>query len=295
MTYFFIKNIVVIILTNKINEEVKILEETYNKLQRMGFSQYESKAYISLLRHSPATGYDISKRSGVPRSMIYQVLGKLTDRGAVHLVPSNPVTYTPVPANHLIGQFRLEYKDTLDYLEEKLSSLESERKIDVIHHIRGQEKIIKEMIEIINKTEKELWLSVWENELEDIYESVEKMIAQGVDVFTVLFGAKDEKLGATFHHNYMPPHIVSDRAGGRLTIVACDDREVLIANFSEGNIPWAVKTRDPALILIATEYIRHDIVIEVISKNIGVERLNQIWQKDKNLPYIVMGKMFSGS
>lgn len=35
----------------------------------IGFTEYEAKAYIALLRLGPATGYQIAKESGVPRSM----------------------------------------------------------------------------------------------------------------------------------------------------------------------------------------------------------------------------------
>ena len=31
--------------------------------------------------------------------MIYEVLGKLVDKGAVHIVPSDPVTYAPLERN----------------------------------------------------------------------------------------------------------------------------------------------------------------------------------------------------
>ncbi len=64
------------------------MDEIIKELQKLGFSQYECKAYIGLLKHSPVTGYEVSKQTGVPRSMIYEVLGKLMDKGAVHIVPS---------------------------------------------------------------------------------------------------------------------------------------------------------------------------------------------------------------
>jgi len=40
------------------------------KLVKIGFSEYEAKAYVALLRESPVTGYELSMLSGVPRSMI---------------------------------------------------------------------------------------------------------------------------------------------------------------------------------------------------------------------------------
>ena len=51
------------------------MDEIIKELQKLGFSQYECKAYIGLLKHSPVTGYEVSKQTGVPRSMIYEVLG----------------------------------------------------------------------------------------------------------------------------------------------------------------------------------------------------------------------------
>ena len=53
-----------------------------DKLVAIGFSEYEAKAYAALLRENPVTGYQLAKISSVPRSMIYEVLGKLTTRGA---------------------------------------------------------------------------------------------------------------------------------------------------------------------------------------------------------------------
>ncbi|MBN1935168.1 MAG: TrmB family transcriptional regulator, partial [Anaerolineae bacterium] len=36
------------------------------QLVKIGFSEYEAKAYIALLRENPITGYQLSKLSGVP-------------------------------------------------------------------------------------------------------------------------------------------------------------------------------------------------------------------------------------
>ena len=55
-------------------------EDPITRLNRIGFSEYEAKAYVALLRKSPVSGYELSKMSGVPRSMIYEVVGKLARR-----------------------------------------------------------------------------------------------------------------------------------------------------------------------------------------------------------------------
>jgi sugar-specific transcriptional regulator TrmB len=268
------------------------MEGIFKELQKLGFSSYECKAYVGLLKVHPVTGYEISKRSGVPRSMIYEVLGKLMDKGAVHLVPSEPVKYSPVPANELIARLRKQFDQSFSYLEKKLTALQREREMDVIWHIRSDDLVLQEMEEMIARAEKELWLSAWEPQIPMIQESVERNLREGVHVFSVLFGAPEAKIGTTFHHDYMTPEVVKDRTGGHLTIVARDEEEVLIANFSDESTSWAVKTHDPVLVLVATEYIRHDIMIEEITAQYGPEKLDDLWRNNPDLVHVVTGKRF---
>ncbi|WII39898.1 TrmB family transcriptional regulator [Paenibacillus thiaminolyticus] len=268
------------------------MEDVFKELQKLGFSPYECKAYIGLLKVHPITGYEISKRSGVPRSMIYEVLGKLMDKGAVHLVPSDPVKYSPVPSRELIDRLRNQFEQSFSFLEQKLSLLQRERDMDVIWHIRSDELVLNEMADMIGRAEDELWLSVWDPQVPVIQEAVETHLREGVQVFSVLFGAPEARIGTTFHHDYMPPEVVKDRAGGRLTIVSRDGEEVLIANFSGDAASWAVRTHDPVLVLVATEYIRHDIMIEEITAVFGAEKLDALWRNHPALYHVVTGQRY---
>ncbi|MFD2351428.1 TrmB family transcriptional regulator [Nonomuraea ferruginea] len=57
------------------------------ELQRLGMSGYEAKAYVALVAAgAPLNGYEVAKRSGVPRSTVYETLGKLVGRGAAYEV-----------------------------------------------------------------------------------------------------------------------------------------------------------------------------------------------------------------
>lgn len=268
------------------------MDDIFKELQRLGFSQYECKAYIGLLKHHPITGYEISKRSGVPRSMIYEVVGKLVDKGAVYIVPSEPVTYAPLPAKELISRQRKQFEQSFDYLEKELAALESEREVDVIRRIDGDELVVAEMGELIGKAKAELWLSVWEPQVPFIQKGIEARIREGIDVFSVLFGEASTRVGTTFHHDYMSPQVAQERMGGCLTIVARDQEEVLIANFAPGTSAWAVKTQDPALVLVAIEYIRHDIMFAEVTKELGPEKVEALWRNKADLFHVVTGKRF---
>ena len=47
-------------------------------LQHLNFTQYESMAYLALLKQSEVTGYELAKNSGIPASKIYAVLNNIT-------------------------------------------------------------------------------------------------------------------------------------------------------------------------------------------------------------------------
>lgn len=266
------------------------LEQIIEELQRLGFSQYEARAYIGLLANAPLTGYELSKRSGIPRSMVYETLGKLVEHGAAHQVPSDPMMYAPVPAIVLVERFRQRTAETLGFLEHELAALERPPDVEVIAHVRGDLAMDAEIISIVEQAESELWLGVWGPQVDLLRGPVEQALARGVTVFSVLFGDDQSELGWTFRHSYMAPEIVQQRLGGHLTIAARDNHEVVIAEYVNGGGSWAVKTRDPALVLIATDYVRHDIMFDVIVPSFGVERLNSIWHNDPRLIHVLTGK-----
>jgi sugar-specific transcriptional regulator TrmB len=265
------------------------MEKILAEIQKLGFSQYESKAYIALLQSSPVTGYELSKRSGVPRSMIYEVINKLIDRGAVYTIPSDPFKYSPVPAREFLKRVRRNIDATFDFLEKSLGSLEQVGDVNVISHINGHEPIMDELLSIIDGAKQELWLSVWNPEGLLLAEKVQEAEKRDVKVLSIVFDNGECRLGATFHHDYMPPDVVKHRIGGKLTIAARDKEEVIIANFLDNSNSWAVKTHDPALVLIATEFIRHDIMIETITRHFGPEQLDKLWRNNPDLRYVVEG------
>jgi hypothetical protein len=46
---------------------------------------------------------------------------------------------------------------------------------------------------------------------------------------------------------------------------------------------WGVYTEDPAVALMAAEYIRNDIAMEIIADRIGHDSLSELWADDPDL------------
>jgi len=43
-------------------------------------------------------------------------------------------------------------------------------------------------------------------------------------------------------------------------------------------------------VMVSNEYIRHDIMIEVMTKELGAARLDRLWRNNPDLKQIVTGK-----
>ena len=74
----------------------EIPEDLLAKLSKLGFTNYEARAYLGLLRNNPATGYEISHQADVPRSVIYSILRKLEAMGVVISIHEKPRRYIPL-------------------------------------------------------------------------------------------------------------------------------------------------------------------------------------------------------
>jgi sugar-specific transcriptional regulator TrmB len=129
------------------------------RLTKLGFSEYEAKAYIALLRDNPATGYQLAKGSGVPRSMIYEVLGKLTARGAaMTLRVEGGTKYAPVAPEEFLDLLQREHKGLITSLQQDLTELSEATDLDYVWHIEGNDNVLARATEMIERATKRVYL-----------------------------------------------------------------------------------------------------------------------------------------
>ena len=107
-------------------------------LAAIGFTEYEAKVYLALLRDSPTTGYQLSKKAGVPRSMVYEALGRLDVRGAVlKSGEGKAVLYRPLPPDVLLARHEQEQRQLVQSLSSGLRKLYTASDEDLFWSISG--------------------------------------------------------------------------------------------------------------------------------------------------------------
>lgn len=162
------------------------MADLVERLVKTGFTEYEAKVYVALQRVSPATGYQVAKESGVPRSTIYEVLGKLTARGAVVTQSfGDMVRYAPVPPDLLLDRMRHEFEDTLDELAEGFKRVTATPVAPgQTWNISGHDNILAQAREMIERAQSEVAVAVGDDDQLD-------------DLLTWLQQAKARKLALT--------------------------------------------------------------------------------------------------
>ncbi|MGQ0536124.1 MAG: TrmB family transcriptional regulator [Methanobacteriota archaeon] len=97
---------------------VVIDKERVARIQEYGLTEYEARAYLSLLALGPSTAREAASVSRVPRTKIYSVLDDLHAKQLARIVPERPKRYEAVPFDAYIAAFETEYKKKLARIQE---------------------------------------------------------------------------------------------------------------------------------------------------------------------------------
>ncbi len=74
---------------------MSISDKSRKAMEDLGLTSYEIRVYLSLLESGSMTASDMSKRSGVPYSKIYEVLNSLEEKGWLESNSSRPQKFFP--------------------------------------------------------------------------------------------------------------------------------------------------------------------------------------------------------
>ncbi|WP_329091597.1 MULTISPECIES: TrmB family transcriptional regulator [unclassified Streptosporangium] len=265
------------------------MRDVVEQLQRLGMSGYEAKAYVTLVgAGQPLNGYEVAKRSGVPRSTVYETLGKLVAKGAAYeLRGSDDATdYLPLPPRSLLERMRREFDDSIESLEVALPAIVAPPKAYLIHNLKDAGALLDRAEDVVAGARGDLFVSIWPQEMGLLSPLIKRAVERGVETSVMHFGTAREPVGHLYEHRF--PCAVPEGEGGkenpdhRLLVVTGDRREALVGGFA-GGTAWGVYTEDPAVVAMAVEYVRQDIALQIVADRVGHEAMREIWATDPEL------------
>jgi HTH-type transcriptional regulator, sugar sensing transcriptional regulator len=262
-------------------------EAIVNRLQILGFSLYEARVYVGLLRHGPQNGNEVSKSAGLPSSKVYATLERLASKGIVHSVRHKSTTrYVCVSPEELLHRLRDNYAEPLDYLETTLPALAAFEPAAEVLTVIGLDAIRENGRYIVADARREIYVSIWPDDLAELGPDLRAADERGVRIFGMLYGDEPPPAGVWLAHSYR--RIVSDRIRGRMLTLVADGEEALVAHIPRRGEASGVRTRNPVLSLITREYLHHDIVLQRAQLAIGFDEWDHWWQGDPDMRTIIL-------
>jgi Cd2+/Zn2+-exporting ATPase len=250
-------------------------------LNQIGFTEYEAKVYLALLRENPATGYQLSKESGVPRSMVYEALKRLHNRGAaLETVEGRTTLYSPLPPQVLLDRHQTEHQQLLSDLREGLAELYTATADDRVWTIGGKTAVLAYAAKLIQEAQSELYLVLTDADLDPLRADITAACDRGVTIYTLLTGDGVLDCGQVAYH----PPLESELQGITATLlVNADDREVLIAGSNPRQETSATITRNLDLVLIARQFVWMEMFTQRIYARLGDDLLARLDPEDREI------------
>jgi sugar-specific transcriptional regulator TrmB len=229
------------------------LDELVQRLQTLGFSQYEARAYCALLQKSPANGHEVAKTAGIPTSKVYETLERLHQKGSVLVQRSEPTLWAPVPYRDLVGSLRQRMESTFSAVEQGLAQLGHEQDTALTWSLSGHGHVVDSMRRAIDRARERLAAIIPASELGELGPPLWDAAERGV-VLDVVAGD-----GATLDLPSSDRVRVRRRPAGdpedRLALVVGDGEETVLADLGRDR-PEGMWTHHPAVALLAAEHLR---------------------------------------
>ncbi len=246
------------------------MTQVTDQLRQLGFSQYEAEAYVALLEESPANGYEVAKRSGVPRPNIYPVLQKLEAQGiALRVDTPEGSKFVPLPPEELISRLTRQNNAALEAASIGLSEIANPPIREYTLNLHGFPMLFEHTRSMMESVRQRLLLILWPEESLVLAEPLLRARQRGVHMSTLCLNGClvpcGNCQGDLYRFRLAPP----DKS--RFLVVVRDGEEMLAGEITPPGEPVAVRTRQSMLVKLAEGYIRNSIALSSIIFNLSNE------------------------
>lgn len=234
------------------------INDIAKKMMDLGFTQYEARVYVCLLQNNPATGYEISKKSGVPRSAIYDVMQRLETYGAVSAISDKPKKFAPLPPDQFVELLQNQFKNKVEKFHDSISHLQEGMETEYLWSIHGYTNMILKAKELINTATEEIYLSGWRWEILQLEAELRAAEKRGVKIVMFSF-TKVPQVGIVFSYNLNEREM--EQVWDHKIILIRDREEVLMGEANRKEPRKVAWTHNKGIVMIAANQIVLDITL----------------------------------
>lgn len=238
-----------------------------NDMKRLGFSEYECKAYLTLLETYPLNGYALSKHSGIPRSRVYEVLKNLIAKQMVfEQAGEKNKQYYPVEPDIFIKKIKEDFQDVFANISDYTGKLYKEKKQeDKLVIIKGRDNIISFLNLLIKGAQKRIAMSVWDEEIRELIPELDRALKRGVMLRGIYFG-RSLPYDTLVTHRRIERYMAEKKQ--RYVSIIIDGSHAIsgvVSKEEDSKVTW---TRDEGFIEVSEDYIAHDLIVNLYSASL---------------------------
>ncbi len=251
-------------------------EDIIQTLEHLGLSTYEAKAYMALFSEQPLTGYRLSKISGVPRSRIYETIEKLMAKGLVLSQEGDTTLIKPVSLESFLEKKEKENKQNIDFLRRVLPQIQKSTEDQGIWNISGRDQIFEIINHLISRSKKHVYFFAFSNDLRLFETALSQTQKRKVSIFGVYCGDKISEIENLYSHYGQTCSSCQDIA------LSFDSKQALVGCTFPANGARAALSKNPGIIYITEQYIKHEIFISQSFKifdKVPLDKLKTIYQQ----------------
>lgn len=269
-----------------------VVNELIDHIKTLGFSEYEAKAYLCLLKIQPATSYEIAQGSGIPSSKIYEVIARLVEK-QVFMAHGDEgkKRYLALLPEEFVERQRSSFGKTLDVLSDELPLLRSETPVSVIWNVSDYGLFMDKALRMVKEAENTLLLSAWPFERETLEPFLLEAEKRGVKIAAIHYGEMEKGAGVLFRHPIADT--LYQEKGGRGLVLVRDSRDALVGTIEDSLRVHGAFSSNQGFITLAEDYIKHDIYIMKIVRRFDDILLTKFGDNYKHLRNIFEDKDLS--
>jgi sugar-specific transcriptional regulator TrmB len=239
-------------------------------LKNLGFTEMESKCFITLAQNKSLTGYEVAKKLGASRSNVYASLQSLVENGYVLSIKGETSHFKAISFEELQSKLRSNMDESLNKLEsifpEFLQSFDDFFTLD-------SEKQIRERIHFeLSQAQEEILFDFWAEETDWFHALLIDAEKRGLHVMGSVLGDTELPLKTVLTEQREDTW---QQTLGRKFSVLVDRKVSILGVCQEKFAVKALFTEHPGMANLLFNNFYHDLIIHEITKDFG----SQIEQK----------------
>ena len=156
-------------------DAIQPASQIFDSLSKLGLTQNESRIFLYLAQNPGSNGYEISKNTGISRSLVYGALEKMRTNGVIELTQTKSSSYLLKPLQEIRDKVSQGIGQAFDELERQLADMKQLEPDELFVTIQDRMHQRAKLAYMIRSAEKVLFISAGINELEWIRKELQQV------------------------------------------------------------------------------------------------------------------------